>query len=644
MGRGRRLAFAGLALAAGAVAPAAAFPAAEPFRIAFVGPLEGPLAASARESLEGLRLLVVARNAAGGLGAQKRPVELLSLDDGDDPAGSGAALDRAAKEKVDAIVAAPTGRTVDALVARARAGRTPVLLVGAAAAPPTLDPASPVFSLVPSPVDEALALAGLLALRSRKPLVGISGDTLHPGLLVEDTAPARALADALERNLGVAQKSAGRVLVPPRGRPAADALAGLRKAGCDRLVLVGEPDLADAAADALAAAGWRVPVLASAGVLSGAAASLRDGRLKDATLLAALPQRVLEPPKSLASAHGRAHPGELPGPRTVLGWMAGDLVLAAAETAKPPREAGLTAALREQRYGMGEAGTTVFDETGRATLFRFAPWRVGEKGPEACNPKFLPQADAGPLLGMRPPSRAAPATPGKVVWITFGDEKSRDPRSIEADLAVLGLAAGGAPGDAERAVEDELLARTLGKLNVLFLKEYDGTPVPGVSFDISFTAERPADLEKGRLWTALVAGVGPPARKGGSHYPGEGSISIHSSWLTRNLPSLARGRVFPPLGAGDLPYLRGAYPWAETVEENQRSDGIRSLVDALAGAFAMKGAKELGQLAGLALDRGPDIRSVMNVDGGEGLRETQLHFTAKDAKALERTLGRCAGR
>ncbi len=628
-------------LAAGV--PAEGAPA--PFRIAFVGAASGPGARAAAESLGGLRLATSLRNVSGGLTAQKRTVEVVPYDDGDSAEGVAAALDRAAKEKVDAVVAVATGVTAEALGQKARAGRLPVLVLGTAAPAPVLDPASPVLSLVPSHVDHARALANLLALRSTKPLVGITGETRKVGVVAEDSAAGRALADALERNLGRAQSVAARVLVPPRGRPDGAAIAALRTAQADRLVVLGEPDLLDGLADALAEAKWRIPVLGGAGTLSDAAGSLRDGRLRDATLVAALPQRVLEPPTSLAAGWGREHEGRLPGPRATLGWLAADLLFAAVEAPKPAKGGDLLAALRDVRYGADEASMPVFDGAGRAALFRFLTWRVAEKGPEPVNRTYLPFDTAGPLLGMHGAPRAAPPPGGKVAWVTFGDEKSRDPRSIEKDLVTLGLCdpAGGAK-EVDGAVLDELLARTVGKFHQLFLKEYDGSAVPGVSFNVTFTATKPEGVDKAHLWTVLIAGTGNPARKGGSGYPAEGAVTVHSSWLTKNLPALSRGRLYPPLGPGDLPFLRGEYPWSRTLEENQRADGTRGLVDALAGAFAMKGAKELGLLAGLSLEHGDDIRSIMNVNGGEGLRETNVYYTPREAKILERTLGRVAAR
>jgi len=198
-------------------------------------------------------------------------------------------------------------------------------------------------------------------------------------------------------------------------------------------------------------------------------------------------------------------------------------------------------------------------------------------------------------------------------------------------------------GSAEvnRAVIDEVLARTIGKFHQMFLKEYDGTPVPGVSYDISFTGTRPEGVEKGRLWHFQVGGAGPEGRRGAAHVKGDHTVYLHTSWLVRNVPDLSRGRVSPSIRESDLPYLRGEYGWGESLEGNERAGRIRSMVDAMAGAIVMRGGKELGLMIGLSLGGGEDIRSVMNVDGGAGVRETNVHFTERESRLLEKVLHRC---
>src|SRR5207237_1441062 len=83
----------------------------------------------------------------------------------------------------------------------------------------------------------------------------------------------------------------------------------------------------------------------------------------------------------------------------------------------------------------------------------------------------------------------------------------KPPRTIEKEMADLHLGTRGYEGDLDTAILDELMARALGKLNRLFLKNEDGTAIPGVSFGISFTATKPEKLKTHEYWTALVAGA-----------------------------------------------------------------------------------------------------------------------------------------
>jgi hypothetical protein len=485
-----------------------------------------------------------------------------------------------------------------------------------------------------------MALANLLAFRATKPAIGIVGVTRRPGLVVEDSLPGRALADAFARNLGRGLEIAGSVFIPPRGAPVAADLDGLRKAGCDRLILLGEPDLLDATAKALESLAWKVPTLAGSAALSSAAVSPGEGRWTGLTLLSALPLRVATPPEALVEAEEKAHAGRPVYPRISLGWLVGDLLREAASKATGLGGPELVAALRAVTYGSDQANMPILDDLGRAALWRFHPWNVADRGPAPCNAGFQPLPDAGPFPGMRGPERTAPATPGKIVWMTFGDAHSSEPRSIDQDLVALGLRSGGASPEADAMVLEELLARAAGKLNRMFLKEYDGTVHHGVSFDISFTAEKPADPAKGRLWTMLIAGTGPSGRHGATHDIGTGLVVLHSGWIVRNVTGLAKGRLYPPLSANDLRYLKGEYAWGESMEGNTRADQIRGLLDGLAGAFALRSAKELGLMAGLSLENGQDIRSIMNVKGGEGLHENNVHWTPKETKLLEKVPGR----
>jgi ABC-type branched-subunit amino acid transport system substrate-binding protein len=100
-------AFASLAARpSGAARPAVAAPAVT-WKAAFIGPLSGPLAASGKESLEGVKLAFLVHATQFG----PKPPELLELDDGDDPKKADAAIAKAQQAKVDVVFAAATGVT-----------------------------------------------------------------------------------------------------------------------------------------------------------------------------------------------------------------------------------------------------------------------------------------------------------------------------------------------------------------------------------------------------------------------------------------------------------------------------------------------------------------------------------------------------
>jgi ABC-type branched-subunit amino acid transport system substrate-binding protein len=567
---------------------------------------------------------VDARNAKGGV--RDRVVEILPLDDRDDPLGAEQAYAAAIAARADAVVAASTGRTVDALVARARKGKVPVLLVGSAPPLPRLDLDDPVAFCGPWPVDQAIWIANSLLVPARAFL---------PGFVVEDTRRGREAEAALRRNLGPRQHAVGTAWVAPGGAPAEPDLLALRAAKCDRLVLVGEPDLVDRTVEATAGARWDVPLLAAYGMGSRAATSLHDGRVASAWLVGGAPQLVADnPPRELMDAHDAAAGTSAPLPvRTLAAHFATDLLLRSFAAAAKEKPAEVVAALREERYGPSESKTPLLDACGYASLWRWRLWRQTPAGPEPVPPTHLPAEGFGPLLRMRSPAlyRAEPGT--KVVWVTFGDEKSRPPRTIDRDLSELGLSMRGYEPDMDAWVRDELLARAIGKLNRLFLRNEDGTAVPGVSFAISFTTERPADLRD--AWTMVIAGDDPDA--GGRAFPGERRAEVYATFLERTI--FRANRLEPRLDSPDKPHVGGTYEWSIGPMQHFRADSVRALVDGYAGSFALTGAHELGHVAGLGHDTS-DPRSIMNVAEGVGLRETQAIFIPAHAAVLERVLGR----
>lgn len=614
------------------------------WQVAFIGPLSGPLKASAEESLLGLRAAATAMNERGGM-AGEIPVEILPFDDGDTEKGLLDALKAVEKRKCRWIFAATTGVTTPTLVEKVRRGRTPLFLVGSAGPRPSLDPLDPVLSMAPWPVDQAMATVNFLAIHSEKEHLGLHGDCLEPGLVVESTERGRELADAVARNLGPRQHLAGRVEVAPHGIVDIEALKKLRAARCDRLVLVGEPDLLDGVAEALAVMKWEVPVYASDGMLSRAAVSVHDGRLRRVNFLEGLPQwfggeppvKLPEIPAPLLEANGDAHGRQAPVyARSVQAYTALHWVGRGAEAVKSLRAADLLAGTRAVAYDAAEANMPVIDETGRAALYHWYLWRVGEKGPERVNPLYLPQEGRGQLFRMLLPERFKGEPDTKIVWLTFGDENSKLPRTIERDMGEMGLGSRGYEGDMDQWLLDELMARTLSKLNRLFLRNLDGTAIPGVSYAISFTAEKPEGLKNHEYWKGVIAGDDTVA--GGRAWPGEGRVEIYSTYMWRTDAKFHDAALKPKMNREDKPYLDMTYPWGESKDRNERSDRIRALVDGYASFFALTGAHEFGHVAGLGHDT-ESGRSIMNVVEGAGIRETNAWFIPGHRKVLERVLG-----
>ncbi len=643
-------------LALAAAAPAAA-DGPTPLRIAWIGPLSGPLQKAGEESLLGV-------HAAAESWASKRPIEVVTLDDGGDPK---AALDRLAEakeRKCAAVVAMATGITVGPLADQARRGRVPVLFAGSAAPDPSADPDDPAFFVGPDAVDQALTMTSFLALHSEKSGLGLYRDCSRPAVVAEDTPRGHELADAVERNVGQRQQFLRKVFVLPHGAPRKEDLLALRDAKCDRLLLLGEPDLLDRTAEAMRPLGWEVPFFCADGMLSRAAASVHDGTVRKANFLYAVPAKAQMRAELAQDGVRRSTPAEdlkavlarRPGPggplysRTRDGWFAAWMILRAVEAPRKPGERWtLLGALRELAYSEEEErGRPLFDDAGRTALCQWFAWTMGEKGPEPIKADYLPTRDLGPLMMQKRPAdwdRVEIDEDTRVVWLTFGEKDPRnrsDPaRTIEEDMYALGLGTKGYEAELDPWLLDELMVRTLGKINRLFLKNYDGTFVPGVSFNIHFTFTKPEHLKASRYWVGVIAGeqADDPNAPGGVARGNR--VSIFSRWM-RKYTAIKDKALKPKMSADDRRYITGAYPWGTAWEENIRSDSIRALVDGYSSWFAMTGAHEFGHVCGCGHDV-ESTRSIMNVRDAVGLRDTQACWIPMHAKAVETTLGRWKG-
>ncbi len=647
-----------------AASSAAAGDGPAPLRIAWIGPLSGPLKEAGEESLLGVR-------AAADGWQGKRPVEVVPFDDGDDPKAADGLLADAQKAKFAAVVAMSTGLTVDAVAARARRGRVPVLVAGTAPPPASADPEDPLMFVGPWPVDQAMNMTNFLAIHSDKSGLGLYRDSMEPAIVAEDTPRGREMAAAVARNLGPRQHLSGQVFVPPHGAPLKEDLQKLRAARCDRLLLIGEPDLVDRTADAMKEISWEVPLFCADGMLSRAAVSLRDGRVRKANFLFGVPARAQTkaelppdvsrfqtPVDGMLSALARRLPEGTPVySRTRIGWFAAWMVLQAAESVKRPSGSELIAGIRALGYTHEEEwGRPYLDEAGRAALYQWFAWTMGEKGPEPIKASYLPTRDIGPMLRSKRVAdwdRVEINEETQVVWLTFGEKepkvKSENARTIEEDLAALGLNSSGYEAEMDPWLLEELQTRTLGKLNRAFLKNYDGTFVPGVSWNIHFTFTKPEKRKGPQPWTGLIAGEmnwdkaknEPKADDPGGMASGN-LVHIYSRWMRYHM-AIRDKKLKPRMNREDRKYMDGTYSWGTSWEENFRGDSIRAVLDGYADGFALTGAHELGHVCGCNHDT-ESKRSIMNVVDGVGIRTTQACWIPMHVKALDTALGRYPGK
>lgn len=577
---------------------------------------------------EGMGLVLRASAAAEGAGPKAAPGTLAALAAIADVGPK--CVDAAAKQKCAGLVACVTETSAPQFEAAARKAKLPLIEVGGVGTTRTLDPADPVFRVEPSIAEWALAVIETLRLRSAKASVGVPAAIRRAWIVFDDSEWARLVAESMLANdvSGVlAPKGTLRVTTVRAGAAAMSADA------CDCVVVLGAASTLQSVSQALESASMRVPVVALDLALD-AGAPRRNTIYVGLTPSWAASRNA----DDVYARHGPVDGSPALIPPIARGFVAATALLEAATTTS---KKGVVGALRELREGTGGRQRELFDDTGCVDGWVRSLWTAAPDGALVrIKPEFLPDAALGPLLGGAPGSRyhAAPGT--TCVRVGFGGTAGAPTRTIDDDLATIGLrtAAGGTRAD--ELVRAEILARTCGKLSRVWLRSYDGSARAALSYRISFVPEGAATDGASAVWEATVAGDGPEGKHGGESFPGKARCTAFSTYLLRRAAPLQAARLTPPLAESDIPYLDGSYAWNTSAEGNRRSDGLRALIDGVASTFSMKLSKEIGHLAGLGIDNSGDPRSVMVTKGGEGTSDASAYFRPADTKILEKTLGR----
>lgn len=585
------------------------------FDVVVLGPADGGAAATCDE---------IALGARTALGADSPDVVLRRETLA--PEGKVAESFAAWKKAPPAVVLAyvPDGRTRE-VEAAAEKARVALIVMSPEPARPAADPARAVFWAggVRTP-DEALQAMDfcLLPLGAKKPAI------LHDG--------GERGADAAARAKRLHHVSLDPIEPAPlaAGFDAAAARA-VAASGADGIVYFGGPDGAERLLRAAGEAGVNVPILLGQGLATGGVPAFASGASKSAWALDAegfedYGQVPSDDAKALADAAKAA--GTRVFAATVRGYRAARWTRDALRAAQSADAKKVAAALRALERPAAR-GKRVFDDFGRGNLFRLGPWRSpAERDEPACRrvrPTLVPM-QAIPQIGTFHPSQFA-WQPGTVhVHCTWLEGAAR---TIEKDLAALGLHTGGYEGEFEQRILDDLMGRFLSRMNRLFLRNPDGTAVPGVSWKISFTTEPPGKDVKGVKLKAVLAGDHPDT---GGIAAGV-TATIFTTFIQRTiyLPQALK----PVVAASDRPYLSGAYRWGTSVPQNLRCDAVRALVDGYSQGLSLTGSHEVGHLLGPNHDT-ESPRSIMNVVEAVGLDFDWAEWIPAHQKMLDTRLGR----
>ncbi len=593
-----------------------------PPTVTFLAPADGPDAAAATEVLFGIRPAISARLP----GSEDEP-DAFALAKGDLPV-DGDLKSAFAKLKKGGtrllVVYLPHGRTT-AVTAAAVKAKLPLLVTSPEATMRSLDPKREVFwAGGVAPQDEALQGMDYMMqpLASMQPLIVHDGSPRG----VDVTAACSFFRHA-------AQTPRGPVEVSSLDGPA---LAQHISDGADGLLYFGGPAGAEALLALQADAAAELPVLLGQGSASAAVPSFHSGSAKTAWSMETrffddrgnggrderypLVDALAAAELSVRANHERGHRIGL--------WLR-----AAFEAADGDMKQ-FVPSLRDVNRP-GAAGKRVFEPWGWACLARLelwhsAPIEIEKMGACHRRPETRVPVQSIPHVGFFSASRFKWEPGTTHVWVHWREGESR---TIETDMFKIGLNTKGYEENLEERILDDLLGRMISRLHRLFLRNPDGTAIPGVSFNVSFSTEPPPDAASGRKLEVIIGGDDPAA--GGRAFGN--TALVFSTFLERTMYS--KYKLAKPVSAADRPHMAGGYKWDTSAEENIRNGEVRSLVDGFSQGMALTGAHELGHLCGNGHDQ-ETPRSIMNVVDGGGLDFEWAEWTPRCAKNVEKTLKR----
>jgi hypothetical protein len=640
---GRALAAAVLAAAAASGPAASAAPEKEKAEhVVFVGPSDGPLAPTVEESFVGVKAALAPDAPAIEL-TREAPKKPHAWDE------MFAALE---KRGVSIVVAYVEDGETPLLEKAAEKSKLPLLVLSPEMTRPDLDPNRAVFWAGGfRPTDEALYALDFLL----QPLSVHFPAIFHDGSARAAEAASKCArmhhvnqtphpAAKLPADFGVADAKA---LAPPDA--AADGTSAQSTLGkTDGILYFGGPAGAERIAAACAAAKVTFPVLFSQGLATRAVPTFASGAAEGAWALEPVYFEDYDQNRT-----GSPAPADLPAltaaakstgdhlyPATIRGFRAGRWVGEALK--KPPDPNEKKSEKPEKRFAAAlrslsrEAarGRPVFENWGHACLVRTEGWRSAKSREDPpcsrVNPNYMPMA-CTPQVGFFRPDRFAWDPGSYYVWMHWGKPEER---TIEKDLAAIGLNQGGYEAELEARIIDDLMARTISRLNRLYLRNADGTAIPGVSFNVSFGTEKePPGLKAGHRFEMVIRGDSD-STGGVAHGT---SCEVFTTYLERTM--YAKNALKPPLSVADRPYVTGAYKWGTSLPENLRGDTVRALCDGFTQAMSLTGAHECGHMFGLGHDE-VTPRSIMNVVEAVGLDFDWGEWIPDNLKTLETRLGR----